>query len=89
MPPGRPAERGEPFTRPETPAVPETAPAPSEEPVTVNWAGVLTIFTAVFCAHWLVQPHQPIEVLTSLACVLVIYPALRLTVFRPHAKVAQ
>lgn len=49
----------------------------------VNWAGVIAILAAVYAAHWLLRPYQPIEVLTSLVSVAVIYPALRLTVFRP------
>jgi len=53
------------------------------EPAAVNWAGVIAILAAVFSAHWLLRPWQPIEVLTSLFCVAVIYPVLRLTVFRP------
>jgi cytosine permease len=57
----------------------------SEEPAAVNWAGIVAILTAVLCAHWLLKPYQPIEVLTSLTCVAVIYPTLRLTIFRPRA----
>jgi cytosine permease len=55
------------------------------EPDAVNWAGITSILFAVLCAHWLLKPYQPIEVLTSLACVAVIYPTLRLTVFAPVA----
>jgi len=51
----------------------------------VNWAGVSAILAAVYGAHWLFRPYQPIEVLSSLACVAVFYPALRLTIFRPAA----
>jgi len=58
------------------------------QPAVVNWAGVIAIVAAVFGAHWLLRPYQPIEVLTSLACVGVIYPALRLTVFRPRPETA-
>jgi cytosine permease len=50
----------------------------------VNWAGVIAILAAVVCAHWLFRPYQPIEVLTSIACVAVIYLPLRLTVLRPR-----
>jgi len=56
---------------------------------TVNWAGITAILAAVFCAHWLFKPWQPFEVLTSIVCVALIYPALRLTVFRPAVKVMQ
>jgi cytosine permease len=53
----------------------------------VNWAGVIAILAAVVCAHWLFRPYQPIEVLTSIACVAVIYLPLRLTVLRPRGPV--
>jgi len=55
----------------------------TQELVVVNWAGVISILAAVYSAHWLFKPYQPIEVLTSLACIAVLYPALRLKVFRP------
>ena len=61
-------------------------PPQGEEPVTVNWAGVIAIISAVICAHWLLIPYQPIPVLSSLACVAVIYPLLRLTLFRPTGR---
>ena len=60
-----------------------------DEPDAVNWAGVIAILFAVFCAHWLLGPYQPIEVFTSVACVAIVYPALRLTVFRPVAAVSR
>jgi len=53
------------------------------KPALVNWAGVTAILAGVVSAHWLLKPYQPFEVLTSIICVAVIYPALRLTVFRP------
>jgi hypothetical protein len=46
----------------------------------------VAILAAVYGAHWLLKPFQPIEVLSSLALVAVIYPVLRLTVLRPQAK---
>jgi cytosine permease len=52
----------------------------------VNWAGVIAILAAVVCAHWLFRPYQPIEVLTSIVCVAVIYLPLRLTVLRPRGQ---
>jgi cytosine permease len=55
-------------------------------PEPVNWAGVIAILGAVVCAHWLFRPYQPIEVLTSIACVTVIYLPLRLTVLRPRER---
>lgn len=63
--------------------------AAAEEPAVVNWAGVIAILAAVICAHWLMKPYQPVEVLTSLACVAVFYPTLRLTAFRPVVEVAE
>ena len=61
----------------------------SDKPDVVNWAGVIAILFAVVCAHWLLGAYQPIEVFTSVACVAVVYPALRLTVFRPVPALAQ
>ncbi len=61
----------------------------AEEPAAVNWAGVTAILSAVLCAHWLLRPYQPIEVLTSLACVAAIYPTLRLTVFGPVPEISK
>jgi cytosine permease len=52
----------------------------------VNWAGVIAILGAVVCAHWLFRPYQPIEVLTSIVAVAVIYLPLRLTVLRPSLQ---
>jgi len=54
-----------------------------DSPTSVNWAGIVAIVSAVILAHWLLKPVQPVEVLSSLVCVAVIYPVLRLTVFRP------
>ena len=61
----------------------------ADEPIMVNWAGITSIVAAVYCAHWLFKPWQPFEVLTSIICVAVIYPTLRLSVFRPAAKGVQ
>ena len=61
----------------------------ADQAIAVNWAGIVAIFAAVFCAHWLFKPWQPIEVFTSIVCVAVFYPALRLTVFRPAMQVVQ
>ncbi len=49
----------------------------------VNWAGVLSIIAAVLLAHLVLRPWMPVEVLSSLACVVVLYPLLRLTALRP------
>ena len=61
-------------------------PSPQGELETVNWAGLVAILAAVYGAHWLLKPVQPIEVLSSLALVALIYPVLRLTVLRPESK---
>lgn len=54
----------------------------------VNWAGVTSIVAAVICAHWLLRPYQPVEVLTSLVGVALFYPVLRLTIMRPRSQLA-
>jgi cytosine permease len=57
---------------------------PGNEPV--NWSGVTTIIVAVVCAHFLLKPYFRLEVLTSLLCVAIFYPLLRLTVLRPDMQ---
>ncbi len=47
-----------------------------------NWSGVIAIVVAVISAHWLLRPYQPVEVLTSIVSVAVIYPLLRLRILR-------
>jgi cytosine permease len=49
----------------------------------VNWAGVLTLVAAVLIAHLVLRRWVPVEVLGALACVIVLYPLLRLKVLRP------
>ena len=44
----------------------------------VNWSGVITIVVAVVMAHYVLRPYQPIEVFTSIAVTLLLYPTLRL-----------
>ena len=51
-------------------------------------AGVVSLLLAVLCAHWLLAPYLHVEVLTSLACVALFYPTLRLTVFRPQGGIS-
>lgn len=51
----------------------------------VNWAGVIAILLAIYSAHYLLKPYQPIEVLTSIVVTLVSYSGLRL-VFRRSAQ---
>jgi cytosine permease len=57
--------------------------AATRGPGTVNWAGVASIVLAVLVAHLVLQPWLPVEALGALGCVAVLYPLLRLTVFRP------
>ncbi|KAA3628647.1 MAG: purine-cytosine permease-like transporter, partial [Proteobacteria bacterium] len=51
-----------------------------DQPVgeSVNWAGVATLAIAILCAHVLLRPYFELEVVTSLACVGIFYPLLRL-----------
>jgi len=56
---------------------------PGVDKETINWSGVIAILAAVYAAHWLFGPHQPIEVFSSVACVAMVYPVLRLGVLRP------
>ena len=52
---------------------------PSES---INWAGVLTILIGTYLAHFALQNIVRIEFFTSLAVSLILYPALRILVFR-------
>ncbi|MEW7985206.1 MAG: cytosine permease [Candidatus Thiodiazotropha endolucinida] len=56
---------------------------PSEQ---INWAGVISLITAVVLAHWVFKPWQPIEVLSSIATVTLVYPMLRLWLLRPRCN---
>jgi cytosine permease len=55
------------------------------QPEWVNWAGVITTIAATVLAHKVLITVVPIQVFTSLAAGFVLYPLLRLTVFRPRA----
>lgn len=65
---------------------PRLRAAGQDAEASVNWAGVITIVAAVLLAHVLLRRYLPIEVLTSLGSVAILYPVLRLTVFRPAAR---
>lgn len=54
----------------------------SSSDAAVNWAGVVSIVAAVLIAHVLLRPWLPVEVLTSIGSVVVLYPLLRLVIFR-------
>lgn len=53
-----------------------------DAPEDTNWSGVIAIVVAVVSAHWILRPYQPVEVLTSMVSVAVIYPLLRLRILR-------
>lgn len=53
----------------------------------INWAGVISIAIAFYCAHYLLKSYQPIEVLTSIIVTLVSYTVLRLTMLSPRPAV--
>lgn len=56
---------------------------------TVNWAGVVAIVAAVLLAHFVLRRWMPVEVLSSIAGVAVLYPLLRLGVLRPAVEGAR
>jgi cytosine permease len=51
----------------------------------VNWAGVLTAIAAVLIAHYGLSRYVPVEFFSTLLICVVLYPALRMTVFKPVA----
>ncbi|HDR8999208.1 TPA: cytosine permease [Burkholderia vietnamiensis] len=52
----------------------------------VNWAGVVTLVVAVVASHYYLGRFVPVEAICTVGICLVLYPVLRLTVFRPaHA----
>lgn len=53
------------------------------QPEPVNWAGVATTVVAATMAHWVLNEIVTIQFFTSLGISVLLYPALRLTVFRP------
>jgi len=55
-------------------------PANNEE--SVNWSGVIAIITAVIVAHFLLKDYFRLEVLSSILCVVCVYPLLRLQLLR-------
>jgi cytosine permease len=52
-------------------------------PESVNRAGVLTLVVAILLAHFVLSRWMPVEVLGALACVVVLYPLLRLKLLPP------
>lgn len=58
------------------------SPAPAGAREAINWAGVVTIVVGTGLAHYVLQHTIRIEFFTSLLASLILYPLLRLTVFR-------
>ncbi|MDR2155242.1 MAG: purine-cytosine permease-like transporter [Burkholderiaceae bacterium] len=56
-----------------------------DEPELINWAGVITTIAATALAHNVLIKVMPIQIITSLLSGFVLYPLLRLTIFRPKA----
>ncbi|MEO8806950.1 MAG: cytosine permease [Burkholderiaceae bacterium] len=54
----------------------------------VNWAGVITTGVAAFAAHGPLKSYVPIEFCSALLVSLLLYPALRLSILRPPARLA-
>ncbi len=50
----------------------------------VNWAGICSIPVAFLLAHYVLADYIPIEILTALAVAFIVYPLLRLFVFKPN-----
>ncbi|GAB7549412.1 purine-cytosine permease family protein [Cupriavidus sp. 8B] len=53
------------------------------QPELVNWAGVITTVIAATMAHYVLDRIVPIQFFTSLGMSFLLYPILRLAVFRP------
>ncbi len=49
----------------------------------VNWAGITSIPIAFVLAHYVLADYIPIEILTALAVAFIVYPLLRLYIFKP------
>lgn len=56
------------------------------QPESINWAGVLTVIVGTFLAHYVLQNVVRIEFFTSVFVSLLLYPVLRLTVFRARGE---
>lgn len=61
-------------------------PSVARQPAVINWAGVVTIILGTYLAHWVLQDTVRIEFFTSLLVSLVLYPVLRLSVFRRRGE---
>ncbi|MCL2713114.1 MAG: cytosine permease [Alphaproteobacteria bacterium] len=54
----------------------------SRPPEAVNWAGVVTVAASVTASHYLLPAIVPIEFFATLAISFLLYPALRLSVWK-------
>ena len=52
-------------------------------PDNVNWSGVISVVAATILAHYVLPGILPIEFLTSVLAVLILYPLLRLFIMKP------
>jgi cytosine permease len=50
----------------------------------LNWAGITSIPLAFVLAHYVLDDYIPIEILTALGVAFIVYPLLRLYVFKPN-----
>ncbi len=50
---------------------------------TANWAGIISIPVAFVLAHYVLNTIIQIEILTALAVAFIVYPLLRLSLFKP------
>jgi cytosine permease len=50
----------------------------------INYAGVITVIVSTVCAHYVLNDLIQVEFFTSLLGAMIMYPALRLTIFRPR-----
>ncbi|MDR2851890.1 MAG: cytosine permease [Burkholderiaceae bacterium] len=53
---------------------------------TVNWAGVITVIAAVLLSHYVLNRYVPIEFFSTLILAVILYPVLRLSIFKPAAN---
>ena len=62
---------------------PRLSNAVASEPESVNIAGMTTVVVSTWLAHYGLDDVITVEFFTSLGGALLLYPLLRLTVFRP------
>ena len=57
-------------------------------PDNINWSGVISVVAATVLAHYVLPGIMPIEFVTSVLAVAILYPLLRLFVFTPARETA-